>query len=127
MIQHGSRFKVVDNSGAKIAYCIKVSAGYKRRYAKIGDIITVSIKDLRLKRRAFSKVKKGEIYKAIVIRTRSKVKKFNGDFFSYFENSVVLLNKKKKFVGTRIFGAIPKILRYTKYLKLVSLSNGVNF
>jgi len=127
MIQHGSRFKVVDNSGAKIAYCIKVSSGYKRRYAKIGDIITVSIKDLRLKRRAFSKIKKGEIYKAIIIRTKSKIKKFSGDFFSYFENSVVLLNKKKKFIGTRVFGSIPKILRYTKYLKLVSLSNGLNF
>lgn len=126
MIQHGSIFKVVDNSGAKIAYCIKVSSGYKRRYALMGDIITVSIKGLRLKRRAFSKIKKGEIYKAIVIRTKSIKKNFNGDFFSYFENSVVLLNKKNKFIGTRVFGSISKYFRHTKYLKLISLSSGLN-
>ena len=125
MIQNGSYLNVIDNSGAKTVYCIKVISGYKRRYAFIGDLITVSIKILRSKRRSSSKTKKGEIYRAVVVRTKQKKTLFSGDNIHFFENSVVLLNKQNKFLGTRVFGSVPKILRYTKFLKIISLSSGI--
>jgi len=125
MIQSGTNINVIDNSGAKIASCIKVISGYKRRYACIGDIITITIKSLRSKRRAFSKTKKGEIYKAVVIRTKSLKKNFSGDKLGFFENSIVLLNKQNKFLGTRVFGSVPKSFRNTKFLKIASLSSGL--
>ena len=125
MIQNGSYLHVVDNSGAKIAYCIKVLSGYKCRYAVTGDLIVISIKNLRSKRRSTSKTKKGEIYKAVVVRTKAKKKNFFGDDIIFFENSIVLLNKQYKCIGTRIFGSVPKFLRYTKFLKIASLSSGL--
>lgn len=124
MIQNGSYLNVIDNSGAKTVYCIKVISGFKRRYAVIGDLITVSIKVLRSKRRASSKTKKGEIYRAVIVRVRQKKNLFSGDSIKFFENSVVLLNKQNKFIGTRVFGTVPKVLRYTKFLKIISLSSG---
>jgi large subunit ribosomal protein L14 len=125
MIQNGSYLNVIDNSGAKIAYCIKVVSGYRSRYAFIGNIIVISIKSLRSKRRSSSKTKKGEIYKAVIVRTKTNQKNVFGDNINFFENSVVLLNKQYKFIGTRVFGSVPKSLRYTKYLKLASLSSGL--
>ena len=125
MIQNGSYLNIIDNSGGKIAYCIKVVSGYKSRYAKIGGIIVVSIKSLRSKRRSTSKIKKGEVYKAVIVRTRQYQKNLLGDSINFFENSIVLLNKQYKFIGTRIFGSVPKMLRYTKYLKVASLSSGL--
>lgn len=127
MIQNGSYLNVIDNSGARVAYCIKVSFGFKRRYASIGDLIVISIKSLRTKRRSTSKTKKGEIHKAVIVRTKKKQKNAFGDSFSFFENSIVLLNKQHKFIGTRIFGSVPKKLRYTKFLKIISLSSGLVF
>jgi len=125
MIQNGTYVNVVDNSGAKTALCIKVLSGFRRRYGNIGDTIMVSIKSLRVKRRSVSKTKKGEIYKAVIIRTKSTKTFFSGDNICFFENSIVLLNKQNKFLGTRIFGSVPRFFRYTKFLKIASLSSGL--
>jgi len=115
MIQNNTVLNIIDNSGAKIAECIKVYSGYKRRYAAAGDTILVTIKSLRSKRRSISKIKKGELYKALVIRTKSKKTLANGDSISFKENSAILLTKQNKFVGTRIFGAVPKVFKKTKF------------
>jgi len=125
MIQVGTLLRVLDNSGAKIVSCIKVLSGYKRRYAKLGDQIIVSIKQLRSKRKAFSKVKKGEIYNALILKTKISKKYKYGDNISFFENAVVLLNKQNKLIGTRVFGAVHKHFRYTKYLKFLFLAMGL--
>lgn len=125
MIQSGSFLNVIDNSGAKIVCCIKVLAGYRRRYAFLGDLILVSIKTLRTKRRSTAKVKKGEISKALIVRSKSKLKKFSGEMLSFYENSVILLNLQNKPVATRIFGSLPKNFRYTKFLRIGSLSAGL--
>ncbi len=125
MIQVNTILNVIDNSGARKGCCIKVVSGYRRRYARIGDIVIVSIKSLRTRRKSTSKVKKGEIYKALVVRTKPKTKSFSGESISFFENSVVLLNKQNKFIGTRVFGSLPSQFRYTKYLRVVSLSAGL--
>jgi large subunit ribosomal protein L14 len=125
MIQNGTYLNIIDNSGAKEVICIKVLSGYRRRYAFIGDLITVSVKSLRLKRRAFSKTKKGEVHRALVVRTKILAKNLNSDKFGFFENSAILLNKQNTCLGTRIFGAIPKSFRYTKFLKIASISSGL--
>jgi len=124
MIQTGTFLNVIDNSGAKTAECIKIIQGYKKRYAVIGDIILVSIKSLRKKRRSFSKVKKGEMYQALIIRTKSKKFYPFCDNFNFLENAVILFTKQNKFLGTRIFGSIIKHFRYTKYMRLISMSSG---
>jgi large subunit ribosomal protein L14 len=125
MIQAGTFLNVIDNSGAKNVSCIKVLSGYRRRYAGVGDLIIVSVKNLRTKRRSTSKIKKGEMSKAVVVRTKSTIKSFSGERLNFFENSAVLLNNQKKPLGTRIFGSLPKNFRFTKYLRLVSLSAGI--
>jgi len=127
MIQSGTYLNVIDNSGAKDICCIKVYPGYKRKYASVGDIITVSVKSLRSKRRSSSKVKKGDVLKALVIRTKVGFKDFSGKHVSFFENSAVLLNNQFKPLGTRVFGPVPKKFNYTKYLKVASLSAGSIF
>jgi len=100
-------------------------SGYKRRYAFIGNLILVSVKSIRSKRRLSSKTKKGEIFKALVVKTKTKLNKKSGDSIGFFENSVVLLNKQNKLIGTRVFGSVPKTLRYTKFLRIASLSAGL--
>jgi large subunit ribosomal protein L14 len=124
MVKSGTYLKVIDNSGAKRVFCIKVLKGYKCRYATIGDVIIVSVKSIRAKRKLSVRAKKGTLQKALVVRIKFYSKKFNGNSCQFLENSVVILNKKNKLLGTRIFGSLPKILRYTKYFKLVSLSAG---
>lgn len=126
MIQNGTILAVVDNSGAKSAICIKVLKGFKSKYAFSGDLILVSIKSLRSKRRFASKVLKGELYKALVVRTKSTLNKSIGsnDSITFLENSIILLNKQFKFIGTRIFGSLPSSLRQSKFLKAISLSSG---
>jgi len=125
MIQDKTILNVIDNSGAKTAYCIKVMKGYRRKYARIGDIITVAIKTLRKKRKENSKIKKGDVSKALLVRT--KVTKCNSfhEKIDFFENAVILINKQKKLLSTRIFGAISKSFKYTKFLRIISLSAGV--
>jgi large subunit ribosomal protein L14 len=119
MIQNGTYLNVIDNCGAKNVCCIKVSKGYRRRYAVIGDIITVSIKNIRKKRRSTSKIKKGDVIKALIVKTR-----FN-ESLAFNENGVVLITAQRKLLGTRIFGGIPQIFKYTKFLRLTSLCSGL--
>jgi large subunit ribosomal protein L14 len=128
MIQSGTVLNVIDNSGAKEVRCIKVLGGYRRRYACIGDLIVVSVIALRTKRRMNTKVKKGEVLKALLVRTKTPLKDFSGgEYLNFFENSVVLLNNQNKPTGTRIFGSLPQKIRYTKHTRLASLSSGLIF
>lgn len=124
MIQHNTNLKVMDNSGAKTVKCIKILGGFKRKFAKLGDIIIVTVKELRNKSKITSKVLKGEIYKAIILKTKVKYYKKDGSTFFFNENSVSLINKQNKPVATRILGMIPKILKQTKLIKFTSISFG---
>ena len=125
MIQIGSYLNVVDNSGAKKVACIRINASCKKKYAFLGEDILVSVKSLRSKRKVFSKVKKGEILKALIIRTKKENKNFLSNSFSFLQNSVILLNRQNKLIGTRIFGAVLKKFRFSKYMRIISLSSGV--
>jgi len=126
MISKGTFLNVVDNSGAKKALCIQVVGGYRKRYAKIGDLVVVTIKALRSKRRQYSKVKKGEVLHGLVVRTRIGITKFSKEQVSLFENGIVLLTPQKKILANRIFGSILKNFRYTKYLRILSLGSGIS-
>ena len=117
MIQMQSRLDVADNSGAKDVMCIKVLGGSKRRYASIGDIIKVAIKEASPKGR----VKKGEVYNAIVVRTSKGVRRNDGSLIKFDSNAAVLLNAKLEPVGTRIFGPVTRELRTERFMKIVSL------
>tara|TARA_B110000305_G_C19246880_1_gene542784 strand:+ start:274 stop:657 length:384 start_codon:yes stop_codon:yes gene_type:complete len=125
MIQKGTFLKVIDNSGAKNVCCIRIVSNQKYRYAYTGDILLVSVKKLRAKRRFASKVKKGELIRALVVRTKKKNSYFSGDGLSFFENSVILLKKNNKLIGTRIFGLLPRSLRYSQYMRLLALCAGI--
>ena len=111
MIQQESLLKVSDNSGAKIVKCIKVLGGFKKRYAYVGDIIVVSVQQLRNKSKKTSKVLKGSVYRALVIRTKVPFCKKDGSFSSFNENAVTLINKQGNPVGTRLVGPLPKSLK----------------
>jgi large subunit ribosomal protein L14 len=124
MIQQQTLLKVVDNSGAKTAKCIKVLGGFKRKFAYLGNIIVVSIHQLRNKSKTTSKVQKGEIYKALVIRTRTKTKRKDGSSVFFKNNCVSLINKQGNPVATRIVGPIPKSLKKKKFMKFTSISAG---
>jgi large subunit ribosomal protein L14 len=125
MIQAGTLLSVADNSGAKKVCCIKVFFGYRRRYASIGDLITVSVKSIRKKRKLTSKTKKGDLHKALVVRTKCGLSNLSGEKVKFYENAVVLIGKQNKFIGTRILGSLPIYFRYTKFLRVLSLSNGL--
>lgn len=126
MIQAGSHLNVVDNSGAKKVLCIKIlQAGFKQRYASIGNMILVSIKSVKFSDNL--KVKKGELHRALIIRTKIQQYSLISNYKKYYQNSVVLLNKKHKNIGTRIFGLIPKKFKYSKFLRLTSISSGLTF
>ena len=118
MIQMQSRLSVADNSGAKKVMCIKVLGGSKRRTASVGDIIVVSIKEALPK----SKVKKGDVAKAVIVRTKHMLRRPDGSYIRFDENSAVLINQNKEPVGTRIFGPVARELRAKKFIKIVSLA-----
>ena len=118
MIQMQSRLNVADNSGAKDVMCIKVLGGSKRRYASIGDIIKVAVKEASPKGR----VKKGEVYNAIVVRTSKGVRRNDGSLIKFDNNAAVLLNAKLEPIGTRIFGPVTRELRTERFMKIVSLA-----
>ena len=118
MIQTQSVLRVADNSGAKRVMCIKVLGGSKRRYANIGDIIKVSIKEAMPR----GKVKKGEIMSAVVVRTCKGVRRPDDSLIRFDENAVVLLNAQKQPVGTRIFGPVTRELRSRNFMKIISLA-----
>ena len=125
MIQQESILKVADNSGAKTVKCIKVLGGFKKRYASLGDIIVVSVQQLRNKSKKTSKVLKKGVFRALVIRTKKQSSRKDGSSFVLQENSVALINKQGNPIGTRIIGPIPKALKKKKFLKFVSLSIGL--
>lgn len=118
MIQSESRLKVADNSGAKEVYCIKVLGGSKRRYASVGDIIVVSVKEAIPN----SKVKKGDVTKAVIVRTKKEIRRQDGSMIRFDDNSAVLINQNKEPVGTRIFGPVARELRAKRYMKIISLA-----
>lgn len=118
MIQMQTRLNVADNSGAKEVMCIKVLGGSKRRVASIGDIIIVSIKDALPN----AKVKKGDVAKAVVVRTVQKLRRPDGSYIRFDDNSAVLINAQKEPIGTRIFGPVARELRAKEFSKIVSLA-----
>jgi large subunit ribosomal protein L14 len=118
MIQTESRLEVADNTGAREVMCIKVLGGSKRRYAGIGDVIKVTVKVAQPRGR----VKKGEIYNAVVVRTAKGVRRQDGSLVKFDGNAAVLLNAKLEPIGTRIFGPVTRELRTEKFMKIVSLA-----
>lgn len=124
MIQQETILKVRDNSGAKTVKCIKVLGGFKRKYAFLGDTIIISVKQLRNRSKITSKVKKGEVYKALVIKTKLKYKKQDGSTVSCGNNVATILNKKDKPIATRIASCISKHLRNKNNTKLFTISGG---
>lgn len=125
MIQTQTVLKVFDNSGAKTVKCIKVLGGFKKKVANLGENIIVSVQNLRKKSKKNSKVKKGEVYQALIIRTKNIYKKKDGSQIRFDENAVVLLNKQNIPLGTRIIGPIPKILKNKKNKKFIFISAGL--
>lgn len=118
MIQVESKLEVADNSGAKSVQCIKVLGGSKRRYARVGDIITVSVKDAIPR----GKVKKGEVGRAVIVRTSKDIKRKDGTVIRFDKNAAVMIDKKNEPVGTRIFGPVARELRAKQFMKIVSLA-----
>jgi large subunit ribosomal protein L14 len=118
MIQTASFLDVADNSGAKLVQCIKVLGGSRRRYAALGDVIVVSIKEAL----PGSKVKKGETAKAVVVRTKREYRRNDGTYIKFDNNSAVLINAQMEPVGTRIFGPVARELRGKKFMKIISLA-----
>ena len=118
MIQVQSLLDVADNSGARKLFCIKVLGGSKRRYATVGDIIVVSIRDALPN----SKVKKGSVMKAVIVRTRKGVRRLDGSVIRFDTNSAVLIDAQKQPIGTRIFGPVARELRQKNYLKIIYLA-----
>ncbi len=118
MIQTTTQLDVADNSGAKRVFCIKILGGTRRRYATIGDVIVVSIKEALPN----SKVKKGDVAKAVVVRTRKEIARPDGSYIKFDGNAAVLINKDLEPIGTRIFGPVARELRAKKFMKIISLA-----
>ncbi|QQS22321.1 50S ribosomal protein L14 [Candidatus Saccharibacteria bacterium] len=118
MIQQETRLKVCDNSGAKEVLCIKVLGGSRRRYARVGDIITVSVKDAS----PTGNVKKKAVVKAVVVRTRDQIRRKDGSTICFDDNAVVIINDDKTPKATRVFGPVPRELRDMGYAKIISLA-----
>ena len=118
MIQLRTVMEVADNSGARKVQCIKVLGGSGRRYASVGDIIVVAVKEAEPN----SNVKKGEVKKAVIVRTRKELRRTNGSYIKFDSNAAVLVNDAREPVGTRIFGPVARELRAKKFLKILSLA-----
>ena len=118
MIQMQTMLAVADNSGAKKLQCIKVLGGSKRKYAGIGDVVKVSVKEALPN----SKVKKGEVRRAVVVRTRKEIRREDGSYIRFDENAAVLINNIDEPIGTRIFGPVARELRSKNYMKIISLA-----
>ena len=118
MIQSETQLNAADNSGAKRLYCIKVLGGTRRRYASVGDIIVVSVQEAIPN----AKVKKGDVLKAVVVRTRKEVRRPDGSYIKFDDNSAVLINQAKEPIGTRIFGPVARELRAKQSMKIISLA-----
>ena len=118
MIQMQTTLSVADNSGARKLVCIKVLGGSKRKYATVGDVITVSIREALPN----AKVKKGDVARAVVVRTAKEISRADGTYIRFDENSAVLVNAQNEPIGTRIFGPVARELRGKKFMKIVSLA-----
>lgn len=118
MIQTETRLRIADNSGAKVVSCIKVLGGSKRRYAYVGDIIVVAVKEAMPN----SKVKKGDVVKAVIVRTAKEIRRDDGSHIKFDDNSAVLINPQSEPIGTRIFGPVARELRGKNFMKIISLA-----
>ena len=118
MIQTETKLRVADNSGAKLLSCIKVLGGSRRRYANIGDIIIVSVKEAMPN----SKVKKGDVVRAVIVRTIKGVRRADGSYIKFDDNSAVLITQQREPIGTRIFGPVARELRAKNFMKIISLA-----
>ena len=118
MIQMQSNLEVADNSGARRVQCIKVLGGSKRKYAAIGDVIVVSVKDAIPRGR----VKKGDVQRAVIVRTAKEIRRPDGSSIRFDRNAAVLINKQGEPIGTRIFGPVTRELRGNKFMKIISLA-----
>jgi large subunit ribosomal protein L14 len=118
MIQTQTKLKVADNSGAKSLQCIKVLGGSKRRYASVGDIVVVSVKEAIPN----SKVKKGDVMRAVIVRTSKEIHRTDGSCIKFDDNSAVLITQQKEPIGTRIFGPVARELRAKNFMKIISLA-----
>ena len=121
MIQMQTRLDVADNSGARLLQCIKVLGGSKRKTASVGDVIVVSIKEAIPRGR----VKKGDVHRAVIVRTSKEVKRNDGTCIRFDKNAAVLVNKSNEPIGTRIFGPVTRELRGKKFMKIISLATEV--
>ncbi len=118
MIQAETKLLAADNSGAKKLYCIKVLGGSRRRYARIGDTIIVSVKEAIPN----AKVKKGDVMRAVVVRTKKELRRPDGSYIRFDDNSAVLINQQGEPIGTRIFGPVARELRAKRFMKIISLA-----
>lgn len=118
MIQSFTRLNVADNSGAKEIMCIKVLGGSKKRYASVGDVIVASVK----KALPTGKIKKGQVVKAVIVRTKKELQRENGSLIRFDDNAAVIIDAKKEPIGTRIFGPVGREVRYANFMKIVSLA-----
>jgi len=118
MIQPYTMLKVADNSGAKRIMCIKVLGGTRKRYARVGDIIVASVKEADPN----GKVKKGDVVKAVVVRTKKEFRRPDGTYIKFDENAAVIINNQKEPIGTRIFGPVVRELRAKEFMKIISLA-----
>lgn len=118
MIQAETKLNVADNSGAKLLLCIKVLGGSKRRYASVGDLVVVTVKEAMPN----SKVKKGEVMRAVVVRTAKEIRRPDGSYIKFDDNSAVLVNQQNEPIGTRIFGPVARELRAKRFMKIISLA-----
>ena len=123
MIQTQTKLKAADNSGAKLLLCIKVLGGSKRRYASVGDIIVVSVKEAMPN----SKVKKGDVMRAVIVRTAKEIRRADGSYIKFDDNSAVLINLQNEPIGTRIFGPVARELRAKNFMKIISIAPEVLF
>mgnify|MGYP001318010107 FL=1 len=118
MIQQETRLKVADNTGAKEVLCIKVLGGSRKRYAKLGDLIVITVK----KTIPNSNIKKGEVHKAVVVRTNKESKRKDGSYIRFDDNAVVIIDNQQEPSGTRVFGPVARELREKKFMKILSLA-----
>ena len=118
MIQAQTKLNVADNSGAKLLLCIKLLGGSRRKYASIGDIVVVSVKEAIPN----SKVKKGDVMRAVIVRTVKEIPREDGSYIKFDDNSAVLISQQNEPIGTRIFGPVARELRAKKFMKIVSLA-----
>jgi len=118
VIQVQTKLNVADNSGAKLLLCIKVLGGSRRRYASVGDIVIVSVKEAMPN----SKVKKGDVMRAVIVRTAKEIRRGDGSYIKFDDNSAVLINQQNEPIGTRIFGPVARELRAKRFMKIISLA-----